>query len=110
MTDTTYNGWTNYETWAVGMYLDGNYTGEGTYLYVVEQVRSWIDDGRQRWSIADGLEAFVRDDLAYDEDSEGFTPNPLASDLLGASLSSVNWYELADAWIDNLTEIVEVQS
>jgi hypothetical protein len=36
---TTYNGWKNYETWAVGMYLDGNYTGEGTYLDVLDVVR-----------------------------------------------------------------------
>ena len=30
MTAETYNGWTNYEKWAVGLYLDGNYDGLGT--------------------------------------------------------------------------------
>ncbi len=39
MTDTTYNGWANYETWAVGMYLDGNYDGPGTYYETIERTR-----------------------------------------------------------------------
>lgn len=106
--DTTYNGWKNYETWAVGMYLDGNYTGEGTYLYtleIVDDLMMSIEAGpRRRWNVADALKLFVTNDLAYDEEREGFTPNPLAADLLGAALSSVDWYELADAWIKTVAE------
>ena len=37
--DETCNGWKNYETWAVGMYLDGNYDGPGTYYAAIETVR-----------------------------------------------------------------------
>jgi len=104
MEDSTYNGWKNYETWAVGLYLDGNYTGHGTYLYVTELVQGWIKEERQRWSIADGLEAFVTEDISYDAERDEHTPNPLVADLLGASLSRVDWSELAEAWITNLTE------
>lgn len=39
MTDQTYNGWTNYETWAVGMFLDGNYTGEG----IEEALKNYVE-------------------------------------------------------------------
>lgn len=28
------------------------------------------------------------------------------ADLLGAAISSVDWYELADAWIQNVSEQV----
>lgn len=43
MSDTEYNGWSNYETWAVGMYLDGNYTGSGTYELAIETVRQALE-------------------------------------------------------------------
>ena len=44
MSDETYNGWKNYETWAVGMYLDGNYDGPSTYYAAIETVRGAIED------------------------------------------------------------------
>ena len=112
MSDTTYNGWTNYETWAVGMYLDGNYTGSGTYEHVCELVRSQLSfqhleaDGRERARVAEYLQAFVTDatdPCGYGND-DAAELNPLVSDLLGAALASVNWYELADAWIENMRE------
>ena len=108
MSDTTYNGWTNYETWCVGMYLDGNYTGEGTYLYTIEVVEQAMTDvepnryatpeQRTRWSVANALQSMLEDD-----DDLG-SADGLATDLLGAAWSRVNWYELADAWIDSVTE------
>ncbi len=114
MTDDTYNGWTNYETWAVGMYLDGNYTGSGTYEYTIETVRTAMTnveenrcsspEQRTRWSVAEALR-----DMMSEEMDLG-AQDGLASDLLNASWSMVNWYELADAWIENLAEIVEVES
>ncbi len=118
MNDKTYNGWTNYETWAVGMYLDGNYTGSGTYEHVVELVQANLSfqhleaDGIERRRIADHLEAFIRDETdpcGYGND-DATELNPLVSDLLGASLSSVDWYELAEAWIENVNEQVTTAS
>jgi hypothetical protein len=114
MADDGYNGWKNYETWAVGMYLDGNYTGPGTYDYVTELVRGQLScqhlegDGVERLRVADYLKDFVEtetDPTGYGNDD---TPelHPLVSDLLGAALSSVDWHELADAWIENLSEQV----
>lgn len=103
-----YNGWKNYETWAVGMYLDGNYTGQGTYQAVVELVAGQLSfqhlegDGVERGRVASYLQQFVQDDLdASDNDI-----HPLASDLLNAALSEVDWYELSDAWIENVAEQV----
>jgi len=37
MTDTTYNGWANFETWNVALWLQNDYS-----LYSV--VKEWIDD------------------------------------------------------------------
>ena len=107
MTDTTYNGWTNYETWAVGMYLDGNYTGQGTYELTIETVREALeqstynvltDKKNDRYQVSQALKTFV-DEMAIETNDTG-----VATDLLGAAFDRVDWYELADAWIQNLSE------
>lgn len=114
--DTTYNGWKNYETWAVGMYLDGNYTGSGTYEYVIETVKEALERStfnplsgkmNDRYEVSQALKSLVENDTdpcGYGND-DGPELNPLVSDLLGAALSSVDWYELADAWITNVSEL-----
>lgn len=84
MTDTTYNGWTNYETWAVGMFLDGNYTGEGTYHSVLDLARG----ASGVYELADDLKSYLEEEL---EEVGGIT-----SDLLSAAVSEVNWHELAE--------------
>lgn len=95
---TTYNGWTNYETWAVGMYLDGNYDGEATYRYVLDLVR---EHGAYVPMVADALRDLVAEHTsrAVDRIASG-----LAADLLGAAVSEVNWHELAE---HKCSEIIE---
>jgi hypothetical protein len=115
MTDATYNGWTNYETWAVGMYLDGNYTGQYTYQATIETVEDALEGNSAtefstveqvcRREVADALRPFVETGCSGPED-EPTILHPLVSDLFGAALSAVNWYELADAWINNVREQV----
>jgi hypothetical protein len=40
MTDTTYNGWTNYPTWCVNLWLSND---EGLYRATVELVDAWLE-------------------------------------------------------------------
>jgi hypothetical protein len=120
MSDDTYNGWKNYETWAVGMFLDGNYTGAGDYYHAVETVRATIEETdhpttdvgtveqSRRFAVADALKELVEqltDPCGYGDD-DATELHPLVSDMFGAALSSVDWYELADAWIENVREQV----
>lgn len=102
MPPETYNGWTNYETWAVGMFLDGNYTGEGTYREVLELVehRNGEEDNPTRTRIlAEDLKDYVEQKILGDD-----APATLATDLLGTTLSEVNWHELAESKLSELTE------
>ncbi len=111
-----YNGWKNYSTWAVGMYLNGNYDGPSTYYETIERVKNAIEgydqpevyaQGSERGRVADALQEWVEENVkphTIDDDHPDPNLHPLVSDLLGASLSSVDWYELADAWIENFTE------
>lgn len=109
-----YNGWTNYETWAVGMYLDGNYTGEGTYHEVLRIVVDVVETPNynanpdesflgspalsQRAQLADALKDYVQEATEV-EDISG-----LLRDLLRAALGDVNWRELAEAKLAEITE------
>ena len=43
MSDTKYNGWTNYETWAVKLWIDNE---QGTQL-------AWQDAAREAWDTAE---------------------------------------------------------
>jgi hypothetical protein len=120
-TEDTYNGWKNYETWAVGMYLDGNYDGPGTYYAAIEAVRDaltgdhpeseyWTVEQSQRYGVADRLKDFVEEYVnphSYDDDHPDPQLHPLVADLLNAALFEVDWHELADAWITNVSEQVE---
>jgi len=77
----TYNGWTNYETWNVALWLDND---EGTYNYV----REMAGESANEYDLAVQLQAFV-EEMAPELDASMF------ADLLGAALSNVEWSEIA---------------
>ena len=72
MTDTTYNGWTNYATWRVNLEIFDGYDPEGHFIS------------------ADYLSELA-DDILQDSCREG-----LALDYARAFLDDVNWQEIAD--------------
>jgi len=88
MAEQTYNGWTNYPTWCVNLWLAND---EGLYEQACELTRPL----QTRSAVADALRGWVRDELAPDL---GAT---FAADLLGYALDHVDWHELADAWIES---------
>lgn len=85
----TYNGWSNYETWNVALWLDND---QGSYEWVREMAREASDRDRYREPIpalADAIEEYVKD-AAPDLGASMF------SDLLTAALSEVDWREIAE--------------
>lgn len=80
----SYNGWKNYETWNVKLWLD-NY--EGTYHEVRHLVRGADDSD----DLAKQLEDWV---------TEAFIPklDGMAGDILTAAMGEVDWREIAAAY------------
>jgi hypothetical protein len=74
----SYNGWTNYETWNVGLW----------YGDVFADMASNASPQKLR---GDDLESFV-----VEMEMDKIPDSSLAADIMNASLRRVNWDELAD--------------
>jgi len=86
----TYNGWTNYETWNVSLWLD-----EEDYMHCVPfEMREYKDN-------AYGLSKVIED---YVEEMRPEMPPSMFCDLLGAALSEVNWIEIAEHYLSDLED------
>ena len=87
-----YNGWSNYETWAVKLWLDNE---EPSYRFGVETARDWhgLDDAA--CGLARRLEEEVADAMPLEEAS-------VYSDLLRAALGEVDWFEIAESYLEEL--------
>ncbi len=89
MDDKKYNGWANYETWLVALWLDN---GQGTQNEARRIVRRATSDYRA----ADMLKEYVSELVDPEEKIQG-----LAADLMNAALSEVEWVEVAQHYQDD---------
>ena len=102
-----YNGWTNYETWCVALWLDND---EGSYHHWQATAAEIRDDATNCHQVLDGIwtaEEAVRFNLADRIESEVTEASPISeptlyNDLLTAALSEVDWLEIADAILQRL--------
>jgi len=99
--DKEYNGWTNYETWAVNLWIDND---QGTQEF-------WREQAERARTNAVGTQYRTRDRIASDnlaatlrESHESDAPESegVFGDLISAALGSVNWREIADALLEDL--------
>jgi hypothetical protein len=90
-----YQGWTNYETWCVKLWIDNE---ESSYNYWQERAEELLEDAvTPTVDLADELEeAFVEGDPL--EEAGVYT------DLLYSALGKVNWYEIAKSILEEVKE------
>ncbi len=106
---TRYEGWTNYETWAVHLWLTNE---QGDYHYWREQAETHICNAPkaqqvevQIWTVAQAARFGLADQLREEiEDASPIKEPSVYTDLLGAAISNVNWHEVAQAFIDEVQE------
>ena len=102
---TTYNGWKNYETWVVKLWMDNeqatyDYWRQQTAFLMSEQglnahrprlTGSFTDREVSRFALAEQLKESHEDETP--------TVTGVYADLLNAALSEVDWYEIAKSLI-----------
>lgn len=111
MPDTPYNGWPNYETWCVKLWLDQSedqdYSEQIFTIFAQEQGKhESFDDQEAMTTYLFGQE--LRQEL--EEASGRAMPgdNGVFRDLLNAALQEVNWTRIADSIIVNYEEDLEL--
>lgn len=116
MTKNEHNGWYNYETWCVNLWLDNE---QGSQEYWAEKAKEALLAAKDTLSANarfTGVEPFTVEEraaLALDdilkEEHEAALPEleGFAADLLTAAMSEVNWHEIATHLIDAAKEDLE---
>jgi hypothetical protein len=84
--NTEYNGWTNYETWVVALWMN-NSESNGYRSVLIADTKDLAKSKQISW-LADALQVWVDEDKPLVNSS-------LYLDLINASLSKVNWREIA---------------
>jgi hypothetical protein len=101
-TDTTYNGYTNYETWNVSLWLDND---QGEQEYWLERATECLSLPGNQYSSPDQVQRYelAQSLKRYHEEGMPEVAGTYA-DLLSAALSAVNWYEIADNLLEQARE------
>jgi hypothetical protein len=94
----TYSGWSNYETWAVKLWLDND---EGSYRYMTDEAeRRAREVEAEDWITAADFAAFIEAEHA----EAAPELDGVFQDLLTRALSQVNWYEIAESYLSEARE------
>jgi hypothetical protein len=101
MNENTYNGWTNYQTWVVKLWIDNEQHSQEYWLDRAAQClkESEGDKDEARYNLSSELE--IEHDECAPEVSGVF------ADLLQRSMGLVEWREIADSLLEYAAEILE---
>ena len=107
MDTKTYNGWTNYETWCVNLWLTND---QASYEYWNTAAREQLEaapDSRLVWDdnyLVRNAARYLLADQLRDElkDADIFEEPNLFTDLLTAALDRVDWQEIAEAFVSEI--------
>ena len=105
MTNKEYNGWYNWETWCVNLWMDND---QGSHEMWREVARESIDadEGTNWFYFEDRLKDYL-DYLQEDLHNNGIASG-LVHDLLGGAISEVNTREIAMHWVADELENMEI--
>jgi hypothetical protein len=108
MADTTYNGWTNYETWCVNLWMDNEQGSQEFFRETCRTIHAETDAYGTGFTVAESARFRFADWLKhyYSEESKPELRG-VYGDLLTAALSSVNWDQLARHYIEAIEEYDE---
>jgi len=105
MTHKEYNGWTNYETWAVALWLDNDEQSQGYWRDMAREcLESAKDKPSEVLTVAENAAYILAEQLKDDHEEALPEIQGFASDLLDAAMSEVNWQEIAKGFVSEALE------
>ncbi len=106
--DRTYNGYTNYETWNVALWIDNEQGPQNYWLETAAQCLADAPNASQVaekiWTVEQAAKFALADQLKEWHQENVPEISGCYADLLGAALSEVNWDEIAGNLLDTLGE------
>ena len=95
-----YNGWTNYETWAVKLWMDNSLPDYWEEMAKTAHENNSSDRCDALCALSEMLKEAHEESLP---EVEGF-----AADLLNGAMSEVNWYEISEHVMDAACETFDL--
>lgn len=107
MNKVEYNGWKNYETWCVNLWLTNE---QGSSEYWNSEANELFEQANranhQHWTPSEHARFMLADQLKeWHEENNPLTADGVTAsvyvDLIGAALSEVDWAEIANALLED---------
>jgi hypothetical protein len=107
MSNETYEGWTNRETWLVKLWMDND---ESCHDFWYEQTEAFLEGATSNdaveladasYCLAKALQAHHNDDDAV---MLGSVSGTVYADLIATALARVNWREIATSMVEDAVE------
>ncbi len=105
MTNKEYNGWYNYETWMVNMWMDNTQQSHEAWRQIARESID-ADEGTNWFYFEDRLKEYL--DFIQEDLHNNVVASGLVQDLIGAAISEVNTREIAMHWVADELENIEV--
>ena len=102
-----YNGWSNYETWNVKLWMDND---QGSREYWKEQTLEAFGRAADKDEALYKLSEAIKDaheEQAQDALEAAKVESSWISDILNGSIREVDWYEIAESLYDDNKEDIE---
>jgi hypothetical protein len=96
--NSDYQGWKNYETWCIALWLDNDQGDQ-------EMVKEWTSQVSNESELADMIKSFVEENNPLNDSSTMYT------DLLQSAIDEADYYEIAKKYLDEYgygVDIVDV--
>lgn len=107
LTEKSYNGWSNYETWLVSLWIDNE---KGSQEYWQEQAQAALNyaEPDSTFTKAERAAFELQDQLraGHEEIAEqsGVPAGGFAADLFNSAMLEVNWHEIATSLLEDCEE------
>ena len=108
MKTENYNGWCNYETWCVSLWLNNDISSYRRWKAEAEQALKDAPDSTRvkEWgeSVAHAARGLLAEKLSEEFYVDDWEAPDLYSDLVKSALEKVDWLEVAADFLEDLSE------